>query len=102
MNQLDSRVTHSRPPSPARAPALPPGEASLEALPVRPGRSLTKLLLVDFRSGEAVHQHPDIVPFLQQGWQIRSAVPRLVESKGTRLLVVLNQLGRRKPLTADR
>lgn len=48
-----------------------------------------KLLLVDFRSGESVRKHPDVLPLLTQGWRIKSAVPRLVESKGTKLLVVL-------------
>lgn len=48
-----------------------------------------KLLLVDFRSGEAVRKHPEIEPLLSQGWRIKSAVPRLVEAKGTKLLVVL-------------
>jgi hypothetical protein len=46
-------------------------------------------LLVDFRSGEAVRKHPEIEPLLSQGWRIKSAVPRLVEAKGTKLLVVL-------------
>ena len=48
-----------------------------------------KLLLVDFRSGEAVRKHPEVAPLLSQGWRIKSAVPRLVEAKGTKLLVVL-------------
>lgn len=51
----------------------------------------TKLLLVDFRSGEAVSQHPEIQSYLQQGWRVKSAVPRLVEAGGTRLFVVLTQ-----------
>lgn len=63
---------------------LPPSTTKL----VRPN---TKLLLVDFRSGEAVSQHPEIQSYLQQGWRIKSAVPRLVEAGGTRLLVVLTQ-----------
>lgn len=49
----------------------------------------SKLLLVDFRNGEAVRDHPEIEPLLLEGWRIKSAVPRLVESRGTRLLVVL-------------
>ena len=59
--------------------------------PPRLARPNTKLLLVDFRSGEAVSQHPEIQSYLKQGWRVKSAVPRLVEAGGTRLLVVLTQ-----------
>lgn len=52
-------------------------------------RGDARLLLVDFRSGEAVRMHPEIAPLLNQGWRIKSAVPRLVEAKGTKLLVVM-------------
>ena len=84
------------------------GPAGLEEIrkPNAPVRSLTgasastrsasaraaddaRLLLVDFRNGEAVRDHPEIAPLLDEGWRIKSAVPRLVEAKGTRLLVVL-------------
>ena len=47
------------------------------------------LLLVEFRGGEAVTRHPDVAPFLRQGWKVHSARPRLTE-EGTRLLVVLH------------
>lgn len=50
-----------------------------------------KLRLVAFRSGEAVHQHPALQPWLDAGWHIRSAVPRVVESGDTKLLVVLER-----------
>lgn len=73
--------------------AMPPVGPLASPLP----EPKTKLLLVDFRNGEAVHQHPDVAPYLKQGWLIRSAVPRIVEGKGTRLLVVLSQ-GTRGPL----
>jgi hypothetical protein len=49
----------------------------------------TKLVLVDFHSGQAVRHHPDIQQYLNAGWRIKSAVPRVVEAEGTRLLVVL-------------
>lgn len=55
------------------------------------GESRTKLLLVDFRNDEAVSQHPDLAPFLEDGWAIESAVPRVVESEGTKLFVVLTR-----------
>ena len=51
-------------------------------------------MLVDFRSGECVSQHPEIAPLLNEGWQIRSAVPRIVEAQGTKLFVVLSQATR--------
>lgn len=50
-----------------------------------------KLLLVDFRNGEPVRVHPDVAPLLNDGWSIRSAVPRIVEDEGTRLFVVLTR-----------
>lgn len=58
-------------------------------------RGDAKLLLVDFRSGEAVREHPEVEPLLSEGWRIKSAVPRLVEAKGTKLLVVLTPPVRR-------
>lgn len=68
-----------------RAPR--PGALSLTNAPAEaPG---TKLMLVDFRSGETVSRHPEIQAYLRQGWRIKSAAPRLVESGGTKLLVVL-------------
>lgn len=48
-----------------------------------------KLLLVTFRSGEAVRQHPELQPWLKANWIIRSAMPRIVEDGATKLLVVL-------------
>lgn len=56
---------------------------------LRPTRSLTKILLVPFRNGEAVDRHPELTSFLDDGWTISSAVPRIVETEGTRLLVVM-------------
>ncbi|MEX0600571.1 MAG: hypothetical protein WD205_08010 [Rhodothermales bacterium] len=50
---------------------------------------MTKIVLVQFRSGEAVSEHPELVEFLADGWTVRSAVPRMVEAEGTKLLVVL-------------
>lgn len=56
-----------------------------------PTRTLTKILLVDFRNGEAVSKHPELQQFISDGWSIRSAVPRIVESEGTKLLVVMTK-----------
>ena len=51
----------------------------------------SKLLLVDFRSGEAVDCHPDLVQHLRGGWRVHSAAPRIVATCETKLLVVLKQ-----------
>lgn len=78
---------------PVRAPRMPRREAS----PPPPSPSLnvvsqtSRVLLVDFRSGEPVHRHPDLLPLLVDGWMIKSAVPRLVENEGLKLLVVLRR-----------
>lgn len=83
--------------SPIRAPRAPRRE------PVQPGPKLntnttlkigsasSRVMLVDFRSGEPVQRHPEIVPLLVDGWMIKSAVPRLVENQGLKLLVVLKR-----------
>ena len=55
----------------------------------RPAKILTKIMLVQFRNDESVSKHPELQSFLEQGWNIRSAVPRIVESEGTKLLVVM-------------
>lgn len=60
-----------------------------------------KLLLVDFRSGEAVRQHPDVAPLLKDGWSVTGAAPR-VTPEGTRLLVVLAPPGSSPGLAARR
>lgn len=75
-----------------------------KASPVAEGRSLdiavdagmpvspsSRVLVVEFRSGEAVQQHPELVPLIEDGWNVRSAVPRLVDGEGIRLLVVLDR-----------
>ena len=81
-------------PPTARDPSAPARTATATAgIPLSASSSTaqgdSKLLLVEFRSGEAVRMHPEIAPLLTEGWRIKSAVPRLVEAKGTRLLVVL-------------
>lgn len=75
----------------ARTPASTPGTAPIGAFPAANGPCLTKLLLVDFREGAPLADHPQLAPYLKSGWTIRSATPRLVEAAGPRLLVVLNQ-----------
>lgn len=67
------------------APVTP----TLAKLTPRPNKTLTKIMLVPFRNGEAVSKHPDLTTFLKDGWTISSAVPRIVESEGTKLLVVM-------------
>jgi hypothetical protein len=63
--------------------------ASISTSNTRPLKTLTKIVLVQFRNGEAVNKHPELRPFVEAGWKIQSAVPRVVESEGTKLLVVL-------------
>lgn len=58
------------------------------------GSASSRVLLADFRCGEAVEQHPDVLPLLNEGWAIKSAVPRLVEGEGVKLLVVLHRAAR--------
>jgi hypothetical protein len=55
----------------------------------RPAKLLTKIMLVQFRNDETISRHPELQSFLEEGWSIRSAVPRIVESEGTKLLVVM-------------
>ena len=93
MQKLDDRLS----PHPTQAPAA--AVVPFARLPLRPPASLTKLLLVDLRDGTGIDDHPEIAPLLEQGWTIRSATPRLVESKGMRLLVVMGQAHRTAPLT---
>jgi len=58
---------------------------------VRPSlKTRTRLLLLPFRSGEAVTEHPDLSPMIKDGWRIQSASPRVTKD-GTRLFVVLKQ-----------
>ena len=66
-----------------------PVTPTLAKLTARPSKALTKIMLVPFRNGEAVSKHPELSPYLAEGWTISSAVPRLVESEGTKLLVVM-------------
>lgn len=61
-------------------------------------RAATRILLVDFRGGECVSKHPDIMPLLEDGWHIRSAVPRLIEQEGTKLMVVMSRERRATPV----
>lgn len=68
---------------------LTPPITTLTNFNSRPARTLTKILLVNFRNGEAVGKHPELQQYISDGWSIRSAVPRLVESEGTKLLVVM-------------
>lgn len=64
-----------------------------------PSNALTKILLVEFRNGEAVTKHPELRSLLKDGWTVRSAVPRIVESEGTKLLVVLAKPGAKPHFT---
>lgn len=59
--------------------------------PTRPRPAAQKMLVVEFRSGEAVHRHPALTPYLCEGWEIESAVPRLSDVDGVELLVVMSR-----------
>ena len=92
--------TLRRTPSPAADEAVPPPSIEADATPTLVAPPLpgigAKLLLVEFRSGEAVDLHPEVAPLLRQGWRLRSAVPRIVEGEGLKLLVTLAQPGKRR------
>ena len=83
--------------SPLAAEAVPPSAIDADALSSLPAvahpEAGAKLLLVEFRSGEAVGLHPEVTPLLREGWRVRSAVPRIVEGEGLKLLVSLTQPG---------
>lgn len=80
--------TESAPHEMERSASASPG-ASLAEVP-RPDGPHTKLLMVDFRSGETVCTHPDVASYLDDGWHVQSAAPRVTD-EGTRLLVVLTR-----------
>ena len=80
--------------TPTPSPRVPADVSPEPDRPPEPNANHVKLLLVDFRSGEAVEHHPALVPWLSDGWQVRSAVPRVVEKGQTRLLVVMEREGR--------
>lgn len=50
-----------------------------------------KILLVDAPSEQTVSQHPEIAARLANGWTIRRADPRVVETDGAKWLVVLER-----------
>lgn len=64
---------------------------SLSGTDARRRPAARKTFVVEFRSGEAVHRHPALTPFLCDGWDIESAVPRLSDVDGVELLVVMTR-----------
>ena len=77
--------------------------ATAATAPVDPAHLLpAKILLVAYRPGEAVEQHPELAAYLQDGWLLKSATPRIVEGKGARLLVVLAQSAAELPRAGTR
>lgn len=48
-----------------------------------------RFLLIERGQNEDVGAHPEVVPLLQEGWEIGSVQPRVLEGKGSRLLVLL-------------
>ena len=69
----------------------PPKPASSKQAACESSSTDVKLMLVPFRNGEAVDQHPVLQPWLEKSWRIRSAVPRIVERGDTKLLVILER-----------
>lgn len=61
------------------------------ASPSSDEHSTVNVLLVDAPSEQAVRQRPEIAPRLANGWKIRSASPRVVETDGAMWLVVLER-----------
>ena len=78
------RNTQPTPPSQTtpRSSSPPSDESSL------PGEAL--LLLLPYRAPETVDQHPDVVAWRRRGWHVGNVEERLVEGKGTRLLITLH------------
>lgn len=66
-------------------PAIYPPSPS----PVRPSSDDTRSLVVEFRSGESVQQHPALKELIQDGWHIESAVPECIDPDCTQLRVKL-------------
>ena len=77
-----------------RAPIPPRADIPHQTTTFGLGAASSRVLLAEFRCGEAVEHHPEVSPLLQEGWAIKSAVPRLVEGEGVKLLVVLHRSSR--------
>lgn len=71
-------------------PPVPADEINRRAV-LSDGTPHITLLLVPFRSGEAVNRHPALQSWIEKGWVVRSAVPRIIEKGTTKLLVVLEK-----------
>ena len=66
--------------------------------PPRDDAASTQLLTLDFRSGEPVHEHPALASWVEDGWSIKSACPRVTDD-GLKLLVVLTNPASSNPST---
>ena len=51
----------------------------------------SKIMLIDTSPGDSAADHPDVAEYVEDGWRVKSAVPRIVEAKGPRTLVVLTR-----------
>ena len=51
----------------------------------------SKIMLIDTSPGDSAADHPDVAEYVEDGWRVKSAVPRIVEAKGPRMLVVLTR-----------
>jgi|GEM_PF-4550942 len=61
----------------------------------------SRVLMVDFRSGEAVIRHPQLRVLIEGGWSVESAVPYCEDADDVKLLVVLRRKAGDEYLTAD-
>lgn len=57
--------------------------------PTEAAASPVKLLLIEAHGDARIAQHPDVAPWLERGWQVKSVTPRVIEALGPRQLVVL-------------
>lgn len=76
-------------------------QASTPDAPTSQTSSGRKVLTVEFRSGEAVNRHPELMTLINDGWQIESAVPEL-SNEGLKLLVVMSRLASRSTIASVR
>jgi hypothetical protein len=76
-------------------------QASTPDAPTSQTSSGRKDLTVEFRSGEAVNRHPELISFINDGWQIESAVPEL-SNEGLKLVVVMSRLVSRSTIASVR
>lgn len=79
--------------------AFPPQKVDLSSARLeRPSweKANVRFLLIERGQDEDVRDHPEVAPLLEEGWQIESIQPRVVE-EGSRLLVLLHRPATQPP-----